>query len=128
MLYFLITGAFVWLAFLAPPMVTAATIVSFFLVAMVGTRTVQAVTGAEVGMGAVLRSVGLAFIFVLIATVGLGSLLAKANMAVPLIAVLAAYVLGFSIGLDVEFFPACIVAVVTTVVSAILFMLVKTIL
>jgi hypothetical protein len=126
--YFLIIGAFLWFAFLAPPMVTAATVGSFFLVALVGARTVQAVTGAQVGMGDVLRSVGLAFVFAGIAMLGLGSLLAKANMAVPLLAILAAYVLGFSVGLDIEFVPACIVAVVTTVVSAILIVLVKTIL
>jgi hypothetical protein len=126
--YILIIGAFLWFAFLAPPMVTLATAGSFALIAMIGARTAQAVTGAPASMGAVLRSVGLAFVFAGIALFGLTAVMGPVNFVLLATAVFAAYVMGFSISLEVDFGPALVIAVVTTVASVGLYFLIKPIL
>ncbi|MDQ1920985.1 hypothetical protein [Massilia pseudoviolaceinigra] len=125
--YLLIIGAFLLFAFMAPPMVTLATIGAFGLVAMVGARTVKAVTGAQVGWDKVLQSVALAFVFSGVALAGMMSLFGSVNLVLLLVALLIAYISGFRIGLGIDFKAAAIVALITSLMSAVLFWLVKTI-
>ncbi len=125
--YFLLIGAFLWFAFMAPPMVTLATMVSFGLVAMVGARTATAVTGAPASWGEVLRSMGLAFAFTCLALFGMMAV-GAVNLVFLIAALLGACVMGFKIGMGVQFGAACIIALVTTVLSAALYSLIKSVL
>ena len=98
--YLLLIGAFLWFAFMAPPMVTLATVISFALVGMFSTRIATAVTGAPASWGEVFKSVGLAFVFVCLALLGLGK--HGLNLLLLIGAVLLAYIMGFKIGMGVD--------------------------
>lgn len=123
--YILIIIAFVWFAAVAPAPMTFAVIGALAMVTFIGGRAVMLVTGARVDTSEVLRSVGMAFVFAGMTLYGMFLMFNTVEMVLIMVAVLVAYVLGFSIGLDVEFGHAFIIAAITTVASGGVYYLVK---
>lgn len=115
--YFLIILGFLGFAVMAPAPMTIAALGAFAMLVYVGARTVTLVTGASADTGEVLRSVGLAFVFAGATLFGMYLQFGTIELKLVMIAVLAAYVLGFSVGLDVDFGQACLIAGIISIAS-----------
>jgi len=126
--YLLFTLAFLWFAFIAPMKVTLAVCVSLLLV----TSLVRVVASRVIGPTTYLeafKAICLAFVFLVIGIVLLSSFTATAGQGAPLVLVivgfLAAYVLGFKVGLQANFGSSAVVAGVSTLGSVVLFLVLK---
>jgi len=123
--YFLIILGFLGFAVMAPAPMTIAALGAFAMLVFIGGRTVTLVTGASADTGEVLRSVGLAFVFAGATLFGLFIQFGTIDLILVIIAVLVAYVLGFSVGLDVDFGQACLIAGITSIVTGGLYYVLK---
>ncbi len=112
---------------LAPFKVTILTLTGLFLIAAVIKATAEAVTDATFTYGEALRAVGYSAALVLLALFTLFSFVVSGGQAsgmagmMVFAAFFAAYVLGFSIGLGTTFGSSAIIALISTVISVVLF-------
>ncbi len=119
-------------AFLAPLKVTLLTCAMLLLITVVVMLSAKAVSGMPVSPAEAGKAVVLSFFFLALAVLALvsfvkgnGVILSGLGSWLVLPAIFCAYVLGYQISLDLEWLPSVIVAVVSTVVSFGLFMLLK---
>ena len=122
--YLLFILAFIWFAFIAPLKVTLAICLSLILIVSIVKTTATAVMGST-SFGDSFKSIGLAFVFLGIALLALISFSKDTGQGAPAILVLpgflAAYILGFKVGLGASFGASTIIAAVSTAVSGALF-------
>lgn len=125
--YLVIIGALLFFAFIFPLKTTLSFAVTFALVTLVVVFTARLVSGVETTMGAAAKAVCLAFAFLAVALFTLISFSVDTGVrhftGIPGLAVLAAfmlsYSLGFKVALDVPLGPSIVIAGVSTVASAI---------
>jgi len=120
----LIFVAFLVLAMVAPLKVTVLTTAAILVVTLITQKTTELVTGAPATTGDAFQSVCLAFVFQLLFAFTLTSY-NKHFHGVSSFSVGAgfpiAYVVAYQIGMGISTWQACIVAIVTTLVSWVLF-------
>jgi hypothetical protein len=133
--YLLFVFAFLWFAFIAPLKVTLAVVLSLLIVTSVVKATANAVLG-ESSYSESFKSIAFSFIFLGIALftllgfskgAGVNGFSGLSGIAV-LGGFLTAYILGFKVGLGASFGASAIVALVSTVVSGMLFYAFKSLL
>jgi len=120
----LVLVAFLVLALVAPLNVTVLTTAAILVVTLITQKTTELVTGAPASTGDAFKSVCLAFAFQLLFAFTLMSYNKHFHGAsnMPLGAGFPiAYVAAYQIGMGISTLQACIVAVVTTSVSWVLF-------
>ncbi len=131
--YLLLIGAFIFFAFIAPLKVTIVTCLFLLVIAAVVRFSTQAVVGFETSYGQAAKAVGLSFFFLLVAFFTLFSF-AKGTginkftgLAGNLVfaGFFSAYVLGFKLSLSLSFGQSAAVAIVSTVLSTALFVLLR---
>ena len=133
--YLLLIGAILWFAFIAPLKVTLATSLFILLILALVRFSAQAVTGAQASFGEAAKAVSLSFIFLAIAIFTLISfsyspkgvnieLSGLAGFAV-FGATLAAYILGYKLGLGISFVASAVIALISSVASMVAFMLIR---
>ena len=121
-----------WFAFIAPFHVTVATLILFVLVTGIVSITTRMVAGTEPSLIDSAKAVALSFFLLAIALVTLFSFLFGTGATISglaswlvVAAFFSAYVLGYKISLGIHFTASAIIAVVSTIVSTLLFMAVK---
>jgi len=120
----LIFVAFLVLAMVAPLKVTVLTCAALLVVTLITQKTTELVTGAPATTGDAFQSVCLAFVFQLVIAFTLMSYNKhfQGVSSIPLaVGFPIAYVAAFQLGMEISTWQACIVAVVTTLVSWALF-------
>jgi hypothetical protein len=126
--YLLFILAFLWFAFIAPLKVTVAVCISLLIVTSVVKATASAVIGPSTYKEA-FKSIGLAFVFMVVAGFTLISFTSGMGRGAPgllvLCGFLAAYIFGFKFGLGASFGSSSIIAAVSTAVSGVLFFILK---
>ena len=126
-MYLLLTVlTFVVMAATLPPHVTALIAASTLVVTWVGQKTVELLTGVVSPAGEVLRSVGLGLLCMGLLWTNVLSFNVHfdGSMKIQLgWSFFLAYALGFTLGMRISFFQACVVAAVTTALSVLLFVL-----
>lgn len=120
----LIFVAFLVLALAAPLKVTVLTTAAIVVVTLITQKTTELVTGAPASTGDAFKSVCLAFVFQLL----IGFTLMSYNTHFQGVSSISlglgfpiAYVAAFQLGMEISTLQACIVAVVTTLISWALF-------
>ena len=135
--YLLLVGSFLWFAFIAPFHVTVAT--SIFLVLVTGVVSITARMAAGIAPSLIesAKAVALSFFFLAIALftligffLGAGATVMGAIMTLLAswlapVFFFSAYVLGYKFSLGISFSASAIVAVVSTIVSTLLFLAAK---
>ena len=126
--YLLFIFAFIWFAFIAPFKITVAVCVSLLIVTSVVKATTNAVAGSSTYPEA-FKSIGLAFAFMAIALFTLFSFNMGTGQGAPLMLVLGvflvSYILGFKVALGTSFGASAVIALVSTAVSGVLFLIVR---
>lgn len=136
MQYLLLIGAILWFAFIAPLKVTLATCLFVLVILSVVRFSARAVTGIHASFGEAAKAVSLSFIFLAIAifTWASFSLGVPRGVSIQITGIasyavfaftLAAYALGFKLGLGISFGASIIVALISSAASTIAFMLIR---
>lgn len=141
--YALFIGTLLWFAAIAPLKITLATCLFLLLVMSIVRFSVQAVAGVQSSFGDVAKAVGLSFFFLAIAIytlvsfstftghrhfTWLGAYAVVVAMPVTQILIPVAYILGFKLGLGVSFGASAIIALISTIASAVAFILFRSLL
>ena len=136
MQYLLLIGAILWFAFIAPLKVTLATCLFVLVILSVVRFSAQAVTGVQATFGEAAKAVSLSLVFLAIAIFAWASL----SLGVPkgtsiqitglggyavFGSTLAAYVLGFKLGLGISFGSSAVIALISSAASTVAFMLIR---
>jgi hypothetical protein len=132
MQYIILVISLIIFAVWAPVKVTAITILGIFVIATVVRTVAQSVAGTTFTYGESLKAIGYSFALMLLATFTIFSFILGAGTSISGIggllvfaAFFASYILGFSIGLDTSFGASAIIALISTVISSVLFFIGK---
>lgn len=133
--YLLLISAIIWFSFIAPLKVTLATTLFVLLTLVIVRFSAQAVTGLQASFGEAAKALSLSFLFLAIALFTLVSFyygpkgvsihLTGLGIYVVFGATLAAYVLGFKLGLGISFGASAVIALISSVASTVAFMLIR---
>ena len=131
--YLLFIGAFLFFAFIAPLKITLAACLMLLLVTTVVRFTTRAVAGVESSYSEAAKAMALSFFFLVIAFFTLLSFAKGTGVTqftglagyLVFIAFFVAYVLGFKLSLGLSFVASSLVAVVSTVASTALFVVLR---
>ena len=136
MQYLLLIGAILWFAFIAPLKVTLATCLFVLVILSIVRFSAQAVTGVQATYGEAAKAVSLSFVFLVIAIFTWVSLSLGDPKGVSIQisglggyavfgATLAAYILGFKVGLGISFGASAVIALISSVASTVAFILIR---
>ena len=136
MQYLLHIGAILWFAFIAPLTVTLATCLFVLVILSIVRFSAQAVTGVQATYGEAAKAVSLSFVFLVIAIFTWVSLSLGVPKGVSIQisglggyavfgATLAAYILGFKVGLGISFGASAVIALISSVASTVAFILIR---
>ena len=136
MQYLLLIGAILWFAFIAPLKVTLATCLFVLVMLSIVRFSAQTVTGVQATFGEAAKAVGLSLVFLVIAILAWVSLSfgVPKGMSVQISGLggyavfgstLAAYVLGFKLGLGISFGSSAVIALISSAASTVAFMLIR---
>jgi len=132
MQYIILVISLIVFAVWAPVKVTAITLVGMFVIASVVRTVAQSVAGTTFTYGESLKAMGYSFALMLLATftifsfvLGAGASISGIGGLLVLAAFFASYILGFSIGLGTNFGASAIIALISTVISSVLFFIGK---
>ena len=136
MQYLLLIGAILWFAFIAPLTVTLATCLFVLVILSIVRFSAQAVTGVQATYGEAAKAVSLSFVFLVIAIFTWASLSLGVPKGISIQisglggyavfgATLAAYILGFKVGLGISFGASAVIALISSVTSTVAFILIR---
>ena len=133
--YLLLIAAMLWFAFVAPLKVTLATTLFVLLTLMLVRLAAHAVIGMQVSFGEAAKAVSLSFVFLAIVLFTLisfyygpkGVNIHLSGLATYAVfgSTLAAYILGYKIGLGITFGASAVIALVSSVASVAAFLLIR---
>lgn len=132
MQYIILIISLIIFAVWAPVKVTAITLLGIFVIATVVRTVAQSVAGTTFTYGESLKAIGYSFALMLLATFTIFSFILGSSTSISGIggllvfaAFFASYILGFSIGLGTSFGASSIIALISTVISSVLFFIGK---
>ena len=133
--YVLFTGAFLFLAFIAPLKATLLTAAVLLIVTTVVKISAQTVVSLDFSYGESFKAVALSFFFLCIALLtlvsfsfGTGAQISGLPALMVLAGFFSAYILGFKFGLGTTFGASAVIALISTLISSLIFWIGKSVL